>query len=93
MNPRQLQSNSDLFNFLMWLGNELRARGETQLAEEVMFASRFAVGSASEFLHEAHQVLTKVANSKPAILTTEQSDDLKAVIAQIDEAFRKVGGA
>ena len=93
MNPRQLQSNTDLFNFLVWLGNELQARGETPLAKEVTFASRFAIGSASEFLHEAQQVLTKVASSKPPILTTEQSDDVKAVIAQINEAFRKIGGA
>jgi len=73
MRAMQLQSNKDLLEFLLRFATELEARGETQLAEDVMFASRFASGSASEFLHEAHQILTRIDGSKPSVLTTEQS--------------------
>ncbi|MFH0344212.1 MAG: hypothetical protein ACHBNF_19300 [Chromatiales bacterium] len=93
MRVMQLQSNQDLLEFLLGFANELEARGETQLAKDVMFASRFASGSASEFLHEAHQILTRIDGSKPSVLTTEQSNGVKAVITEINEAFRKIGGA
>ncbi len=89
----QLQSNKDLLEFLLRLAAELEARGETQFAKDVMIASRFASGSASEFLHEAHQILTRIDGSRPSVLTTEQSNDVKAVITQIYEAFLKIGGA
>lgn len=93
MRAIQHQSNKDLLEFLLRFATELEARGETQLAEDVMFASRFASGSASEFLHEAHQILTRIDGSKPPVLTTEQSNDVKVVITQINEAFLKIGGA
>jgi len=51
MRVMQLQSNQDLLEFLLRFATELEAHGETQLAEDVMFASRFPSGSASEFLH------------------------------------------
>ncbi|MGH8509908.1 MAG: hypothetical protein ACREU8_00505 [Gammaproteobacteria bacterium] len=89
----QLQSNKDLLEFLLRFATELEAGGETELAKDLLFASRFASGSASEFLHEAHQILARIDGSRPSVLTTEQSNDLKAVIIQINEAFRKIGGA
>lgn len=89
----QFQSNRDLLEFLLRLAAELEARGETQLAQDVMIASRFASGSASEFLHKAHHILTRIDGSRPSVLTTEQSNYVKAAIAQINEAFLKIGGA
>lgn len=89
----RLKNNEDLYEFLLGFAEELQARGEAQLAKEVIFASRFANGSASEFLHEAHHVLTKIEQSSPAALTPEESRNLKDVIMQIDEAFRTIGGA
>jgi hypothetical protein len=89
----KLENNEDLYEFLLWLAKELEAHGEAQLAKEVTFASRFASGSASEFLHEAHQILTKIDRSRPATLTIEESRYLKDVITQINEAFLQIGGA
>jgi hypothetical protein len=89
---RAIDNNEDLYEFLLRLAEELQAHGEAQLAKEVIFASRFASGSASEFLHEAHHVLTKIEQCRPA-LTPKESRNLKDVITQIDQAFRTIGGA
>lgn len=89
----KLENNEDLYEFLLGLAKELQARGKAQLAKEVIFASRFASGSASEFLHEAHQILTKIDRFRPAALTIEESRYLKDVITQINEAFLQIGGA
>lgn len=89
----KLENNEALYEFLLRLAKELQAHGEAQLAQKVIFASRFACGSASEFLHEAYHVLTKIEQCSPAALTPEESRDLKDVIKQIDEAFRTIGGA
>lgn len=90
---RAIDNNEDLYEFLLRLAEELQAHGEAQLAKEVIFASRFASGSASEFLHEAHHVLTKIEQCRPAILTPKESRNLKDGITQIDQAFRTIGGA
>jgi hypothetical protein len=89
----KLENNEDLYEFLLRLAKALQAHGEAQLAKEVILASRFASGSASEFLHEAHHVLTKIEQCSPAALTPEESRNLRDVITQIDEAFRAIGGA
>jgi len=88
-----LDNNDDLYEFLLRLAKELQAHGEAQLAREVIFASRFASGSASELLHEAQHVLTKIEQYSLAALTPEESRNLRDVIMQIDDAFRKIGGA
>jgi hypothetical protein len=89
----KLENNEDLNEFLLRLAKELQAYGEAQLAKEVIFASRFASGSASEFVHEAHHVLTKIEQCSPAALTPEECRNLRDVITQIDGAFRAIGGA
>lgn len=89
----KLENNEDLYEFLLWFSKELQVHGKAQLAREVIFASRFANGSASEFLHEAHHVLTKIEQCIPAALTPEESRNLRDVIMQIDDAFRTIGGA
>jgi hypothetical protein len=89
----KLENNEDLYEFLLGLAKELQAHGEAQLANEVIFASRFANGSASEFLHEAHHVLTKIEQCSPAALTPKESRNLRDVIILIDDAFRTIGGA
>jgi hypothetical protein len=48
---RATDNNEDLYEFLLRLAEELQAHGEAQLAKEVIFASRFASGLASEVLH------------------------------------------
>ena len=89
----KLANNEDLYEFLLGLAKELQAHGKAQLAKEVIFASRFASGSASEFLHEAHHVLIKIEQCRPTALTPEECRNLRDVITQIDGAFRAIGGA
>jgi hypothetical protein len=93
VNVRQLRNNGELFEFLTWLNGQLRSRGEVTLADGVVQASRFISGSASEFLHEAHSILTKVAGTAPSVLTPAELGDVRNVLQQIDTAFKNVGGA
>ncbi|MBI1178447.1 hypothetical protein GC207_13515 [bacterium] len=93
MNPHQLHSNNELRDYLVWLSNELKSKGQSELADDVYLASRFAVGSASEFLHEAGKALRKVKASSALMLTGSQLTDIAKVIEQIETAFKKVGGA
>lgn len=89
---RKLESNSDLFEYLVSLADALSSRGEHELASEVEFASRFASGSASEFLHYALEALKKVSAT---FATSEKplAAEVSSVIAQIEDAFDAIGGA
>lgn len=89
---RRVQSNSDLHEYLLWLGSVLDEVGEPLRAEELRLAARFASGSATEFLHEAQLALEGALRSD-ATLTVEQREELAQVISQIADAFRSVGGA
>jgi len=93
MDPRQLQNNDELLDYLAWLSKELKAKGKSEIADEVNLASRFSVGSPSEFLHETQQVLRKVRATCSPELTLTQLGDVASVIEQIEVAFKKVGGA
>ncbi|MDP3848896.1 MAG: hypothetical protein Q8Q59_00205 [Luteolibacter sp.] len=93
MNPRALQNNEDLFEYLVQLGESLQIHKKSALAEIVNQASRFASGSASEFMHEAQVALDLVKKDRPEYLSADEMKYLNDVIAQIQEAFQKIGGA
>lgn len=93
MNIRQIKNNHELFEYLVWLGGELKSKGQPELAEEVRFASRFASGSPSEFLDEAQEILKRVKDQCLAVLSDTQLTDITSVIEQIERGFNKVGGA
>ena len=93
MNPRSLQNNEEVFEYLVQLGDNLQKYDHHELAEKVTHASRFVSGSASEFLHEAQLVLQQIANESDTGLSHSEMGDLKAVLTQINEAFLKIGGA
>jgi hypothetical protein len=93
MNSRQLQTNDDLFHYLVWLSGELKSKGEANLAEKVRIASRFASGSPSEFFYEAEESLKLVRKKCALVLTESQLADVAVVIEQIETAFKKIGGA
>ncbi len=63
------------------------------LAKEVEQATKYASGSASEFLNEADTVLHKILSVDTCILTDAERADLISIINQIRIAFNKVGGA
>lgn len=93
MTYKDLHNNNDLFIYLQFLAKELKENEQNSLAEEVISASCFATGSASEFLNEAQITLMKILNTSPPPLSSKQLREVKSVIMQIEEAFRKIGGA
>lgn len=93
MNPSQLNSNDDLYRYLVSLGNELIQKGASEIPDKLMAASQFAFGSPSEFLHEAMSALTLVDTNCQDILTQPQLAELESVIGEIKKAFDRIGGA
>jgi hypothetical protein len=93
MNPRKLENNQELAVYLVQLGDRLRQMGEVDLSAGVLAARRFLGGSASEFLNEAQVALEAVKSRSPALLGKDEISDLASVIEQIEESFRRIGGA
>lgn len=93
MNIRQLQNNNELFNYLVWLSDVLKSKGQSELSEEVRIASRYASGSPSEFLDEAQEVLKRVKDQCIVVLSETLLADVASVIEQIERGFKKIGGA
>ena len=56
MNPKELQNNNELFEYLAQLAKYLKNGGHPELAKAVNQAMQFASGSSSEFMHEAYLV-------------------------------------
>jgi hypothetical protein len=93
MKSNDIKSNEDLYQYICWLAQTLRARGQEALADQLATASDFACGSPSEFLHEAGCALKDVADLAGAKLSDAENGDVAAVSRLIEEAFKKVGGA
>jgi hypothetical protein len=93
MTPKDVKSNEDLYEYICWLAQELRERGQENLADRLAIANNFACGSPSEFLHEAGCSLKDVIASAGANLSDAEKEDVVAVIRLIEDAFKKVGGA
>ena len=89
MSPK-LTDNADLLEYLARIAQILRDQSHEKLAQEADRAGLFASGSPSEFLHEAHASLERVARAKPAGI---ELGEVYSIIDQIKEAFRNVGGA
>ena len=87
-----LTSNTQLFSYLRDLAEELHHCNETDAAETVLLASRFASGSTSEFLHESQLALKKVRSTCDGKLMPSRLEKITSVIEQIEDAFRSVGG-
>ncbi len=86
------RDNRDLLVFAEELLEFLRASREVDLADQLARANRFASGSSSEFLNEVHLALKNVLLFKPGTLSAEREDEIRQVMAQIDEVFRSNGG-
>ena len=93
MNPKALQNNEELFLYLIQLAENLNRCKQAKLSEAILKASRFASGSASEFMHEAQQALEGVEKVSPKGLSNEELEDIDDVINQIKKAFKDIGGA
>lgn len=90
MNPHALKNNSELLEYLARTAQVLRSNNLVELAQELERAELFANGSPSEFLHEAQSALQSLTSANLAGLDLRE---VRAVIRQIKDAFRKVGGA
>lgn len=84
---RTLSSNSDLYEYLLALGGDLRKLGSADLADAVMSASRQAAGMSTEFLGESRIALRRVWSRGRTILSQEAVADLADVLRQLDAAF------
>lgn len=93
MDPRELQNNEELVEYLAHLGEILKKSGRPKLMATIIRASRFGVGSASEFLHEVQLALESVERDLPSALSDGDLQDVIAVRRQVQGAFRSIGGA
>ncbi len=93
MSSFQLNSNEELYGYLVSLADTLRQKGRDDLADQVSLASQFAFGSASEFLHEGLIALMSIQPKCRGILSEDQQQGLESVVQQIKSAFEKIGGA
>ena len=82
-----LSSNSELYDYLCALKTSLRARGSTELADAVAFASRRASGMSTEFLGESRIALRRVSSVGRITLTGQERADLDDVLKQLDAAL------
>lgn len=83
----------DLYQYLVWLQEMLKQRGEAALSEKVRFASRFAVGSTTELYHEAEVALKAVQEGQKEVLSEHELEDLQRRLTGISTEFRLIGGA
>ncbi len=81
-----LNSNRELYDYLMALSTKLRERNALELSREVETASNQIAASSTEFLGEARIALSHV-RTRASSLTAEDRADLLDVLDQIDAAM------
>ncbi len=84
---KKLSSNTDLYNYLLSLGELLAERGSPQLAESVRFASRRGTGLSTEFLGESRIALRRVLDTESGALQMHERDELRGVISQVEPSL------
>lgn len=82
----RLDSNWQLYDYLIAIGVELNVRGAVDLSRAVFAASRMVTGMSTEFLGESRIVLRKVQN-EGAVLTDDERLALLDVLRQLDDAL------
>ena len=85
---KKLNNNTDLYDYLLSLGDLLADRGAQQLAEAVQFAARQGTGLSTEFLGESHIALRDVLEKEGGVLGATERNDLVGVISQVEFALR-----
>jgi hypothetical protein len=86
---KKLTSNTDLYEYLLLLGNLLAERGSQQLADSVRIAARTGAGLSTEFLGESRIALRGVLGTENGILFPHERDALVGVISQVEVALRR----
>ena len=88
---KTLSNNAELYQYLLGLSASLQERTAKELGNAVTHASLFSAGMSTEFLGESRIVLRRVLKEECGVLTSQERDDVKNVLRQIDEAFGKRG--
>jgi hypothetical protein len=87
---KRFASNAELYGYVTALAKALEERGSKKLAEAVFHASQTAAGNMiTEFLGESRIALRKVVREGRGVLTKEERDKAKNVLAQLEEVFEK----
>jgi hypothetical protein len=86
---KKLTNNTDLYEYLLSIGNLLADRGAQQLAESVRFAARQGTGLSTEFLGESRIALRGVLGAENGILHAHEREELCGIIHQVEFALRR----
>ena len=86
---KPLANNTELYEYLLHLGEVLKYRLAAELGKVVVHAGRSSVGMSTEFLGESRIALRKVLKEENGILTGQEREDLSDVLKQLGEAFEK----
>jgi hypothetical protein len=86
---KSLSDNRELYQYLLFWAEALKNRNLVELSEAVVFASRQASGSSTEFLGESRIVFQMVLKDKRKFLTAQERDDLSDILRQLDKALDK----
>jgi hypothetical protein len=82
-----LSNNAELYQYLLHLSAILQERDAKQLGEAVVHASKCSAGMSTEFLGESRIALRQVLKKGAGLLTTQERDDVKDVLRQLDKAL------
>jgi hypothetical protein len=88
---KELESYSDLYQFLCSLRDSLTAHGQKEASDQINRASRFYGGSPTEFLDESRIALLAVRKYAKKHLSDDQVNAIDGVVAQINASFRAIG--
>lgn len=84
---KTLSSNAELHEYLRALEGKLRQQGLMKLGDQVLFASRQASTTSTEFLGEARVALRAVSTLGRGKLDVEDQALLDSVLRQLDAAL------
>jgi len=82
-----------LYSYLVELRAALQQAGETEAVGRVTHVCAFGCGSATEFFTEAEIVLKELLETSAAKLSELERMQMRKMIEDIAEAFRRIGGA
>jgi hypothetical protein len=84
---KRLSNNAELYQYLQFLWKTLEERHAKELSEAVAHASRMSPFMSTEFLGESRIALRRLVKEEHGVLTSQERDDVKDVLSQIDGAF------
>jgi hypothetical protein len=84
---KRLSNNTQLGQYLQSLWKTLEERHAKELSEAVAHASRMSPYMGTEFLGESRIALRRLIREEHGVLTSQELDDVRDVLSQIDGAF------